>query len=87
MDITLQTPKVYQYSETGRPDEGLEVYIWPNGDIDTYFNGRSTPHEISMLGFVCFLGHNLPMDYFDLTDNTFSNLTTTLEEVNNGQAN
>ena len=44
--ITYETevPKVYQYPSTGRPDEGLEVYIWPNDPLDVYFDGRPCVH-------------------------------------------
>jgi hypothetical protein len=86
MSITLQTPKVYQYPETGRPDEGLEVYLWFDGNIDCYLQGRATPFEI-INGFIVFTGQNPPMDYFDLYSLTFRGFTKTPDEVNNVQAN
>lgn len=75
MNITLQTPKVYQYPETGRPDEGLEVYLWPDGNIDCFLNGRETPFERRHPFFILFLGANRLADWFDLETFEFNTLT------------
>ena len=70
MNTTLQTPKVYQYPETGRPDEGLEVYIWPNGDIDAYLNGRGLLFGVDYLNRLQF--HLSPDVRFDRQTLTFT---------------
>lgn len=79
MNITLQTPKVYQYPPSGRPDEGLEVYLWPEGSIDCYLNGRETPFTLAH-PILYFLADNTPY-FFDLITLQFDTLENALEQT------
>jgi hypothetical protein len=62
-------PTVYQYPPDGRPDHGLEVYVWPNGDRDAYLDGRGLHFGTDSFGNLQF--HLSPDIRFDLDKNQF----------------